>query len=93
MYSCNVYNTFNSFDGDNNAGFENEAIEAQIRFETMQDQKRKNSTKKHKKLQWERRQRRSRLHQWKQTEEEFSAPSSYTLGAAIDQAIGAALSC
>ena len=29
--------------------------------------------------------------QWKQTEEEFSAPSSYTLGAAIDQAIGAAL--
>ena len=93
MYSCNVYNTFNSFDGDNNAGFENEAIEAQIRFETMQDQKRKNSTKKHKKQQWERRQRRSRLHQWKQTEEEFSAPSSYTLGSAIDQAIGAALPC
>ena len=63
MYSCNVYNTFNSFDGDNNAGFENEAIEAQIRFETMQDQKRKNSTKKHKKQQWERRQRRSRRSQ------------------------------
>ena len=37
MYACNVYNTFNSFDGDNNAGFENEAMEAQIRFETMQD--------------------------------------------------------
>ena len=30
------------FDGDNVAGFENEAMEAQIRFETSRDQKRKN---------------------------------------------------
>ena len=43
------------FDGDNIAGFENEAMEAQIRFETSWDQKRKNcSSKKVEKKEWER---------------------------------------
>ena len=43
------------FDGDNIAGFENEAMEAQIRFETSRDQKRKNySSKKFEKKEWER---------------------------------------
>ena len=43
------------FDGDNITGFENEAMEAQIRFETSWDQKRKNySSKKFEKKEWER---------------------------------------